>query len=136
MKSSLSIREKAIIIPCFEKSILNKELANEVIGVLKVQEINLDVEFLMNVMSLSDKTDDKVVVLAYTLEKNTFDETTITSFINTLPGKFQEIAEKGKKPEIPKNDGSNRLVRILDERKYISSYSETKNGIRVNTKLK
>ena len=48
----------------------------------------------------------------------------------------KEIAEKGKKPEIPKNDGSNRLVRILDERKYISSYSETKNGIRVNTKLK
>ena len=136
MKSSLSIREKAIIIPCFEESILNKELANEVIGVLKVQEINLDVEFLMNVMSLSDKTDDKVVVLAYTLEKNTFDEVTITSFINTLPGKYKEIAEKGKKPEIPKNDGSNRLVRILDERKYISSYSETKNGIRVNTKLK
>ena len=136
LKSGLSVNEKAAIIPFFKKEILNEVLANVVIDVLNVKEISLDVNFLLMVMALSTKTAEKIHVLDYNLEKNTFDESTITAFINTLPGKYKEIAEKGKKPEIPKNDKTMRLVKILDEQNFISSYSESKNGIRVNTKLK
>ncbi len=136
LKSGLNVNDKAAIIPCFKKEILNEVLANVVIDVLTVKEINLDVDLLLKVMMLSTKTEEKIHVLVYTLEKNTFDESVISAFINTLPGKYKEIAEKGKKPEIPKNDKTMRLVKFLDEQNYISSYSESKNGIRVNTKMK
>ena len=71
-----------------------------------------------------------------TLEKNAFDEEMMTAFIKTLHFPYKYIAEKGKKPEIPNDNESWRLVRLLKEKDYISSYSETKKGIRVNTKLK
>ena len=87
-------------------------------------------------MSLSNKTDEKMVVLNYTLEKNDFDEAAITALLNTLPGKLKEIAEKGKKPELPDTPETKRLVELLKAKDYISSFSESKNGIRVNTKLK
>ena len=136
LKSHLSVREKAMILPCLDKELLNKDLANAAIVVLAAQGVVLDVDFLLKVMSFSDKTNEKIIVLNYTLEKNDYAEETITSFINTLPGKYKEIAEKGKKPELPNDSKTLRLVKALDERNYISSYSESKDGIRVNTKKK
>ncbi len=96
----------------------------------------LDKDFLLNLMKLTKMKDERLRVLNYTLEKNVYDEDVITAFIETLPFPYKYIAEKGKKPEIPNNEESRRLVRVLKARDYISSYSETKKGIRVNTKLK
>ena len=79
--------------------------------------------------------DERLRVMNYTLEKNVFDEDVITALIETLHLPYKYIAEKGKKPELPNNEESWRLVKVLKERDYISSYSETKKGIRVNTKL-
>lgn len=136
LKTGLSLADKAVVIPCYKKEILNEALANEIISVLRLKEIGLDFDFLLEVMKLSNKGEDKLVVLNYTLEKNYFDEAAITAFINTLPGKYKEIAEKGKKPELPDTPETRRLVELLKEKDYISSFSESKNGIRVNTKLK
>lgn len=136
LKSGLSMTDKSAMIPLFKKEILNEDLANEVIGVLRLKEIGLDFDFLLKVMSLSNKTDDKIVVLNYTLDKNDFDEAAITTLLITLPGKYREIAEKGKKPELPDTPAAKRLVELLKEKDYISSFSKSKNGIRVNTKLK
>lgn len=136
LKSGLSLADKAAVIACFKKEILNEALASEIIGVLRQKEIGLDFEFLQKVMSMTNKTEDKIVVVNYTLEKNDFDESSITAFLNALPGKYMEIAEKGKKPELPDSPETKKLVEILKEKDYISSFSESKNGIRVNTKLK
>ena len=136
LKSGLSLTDKAAVIACFKEEILNEALANEIISVLRQKEIELDFEFLLKVMSMTNKTDDKIVVLNYTLEKDDFDEASITAFLNTFPGKYKEIAEKGKKPELPDTPELKRLVVLLKEKDYISSYSKSKNGIRVNTKLK
>ena len=103
---------------------------------MKYQEIDLETSFLVNVMILSDKTEEKIMAFRIVLEKKNMDEAVITTVISSLPGKYKEIAEKGKKPEIPYNDETMKLIKILDARGYISSYSVTKNGIRVNTKLK
>lgn len=136
MKSELSVREKATIIPCFEKEILNIDLANEIINVLSIVEISLDESFLLKVMELATLTDKKIRVLNYTLNKNTFDEDTITLFLKTLPLPYKTIAEKGKKPELPNNEQVEQLLHILKLQRYISSYSEHENGIKVYTKLK
>lgn len=136
MKSELSAREKATIIPCFKKEILNISLANEIINVLNVVEISLDESFLLKVMELATLTDKKIRVLNYTLNKNTFDEDTITLFLKTLPLPYKTIAEKGKKPELPNDEQVKQLLCVLKQLDYISSYSENRKGIKVYTKLK
>lgn len=136
MKSELSTREKALIIPCFNKEILSIDLANEIIGVLNLIEIEMDKDFLLKAMRLATMTDKKIRVLNYTLNKNTFDEDTITLFLKTLSLPYKTISEKGKKPELPNNEQVKQLLHILKLQCYISSYSEHKNGIKVYTKMK
>lgn len=136
LRSSLTVSEKAAVIPCFDVSILTEELADEIIFILNKQEIILNNDFLLKVMKLTNMPSERLRVMNYTLEKNVFDEDVITTFIETLNFPYKYIAEKGKKPELPNNEESWRLVKVLKERNYISSYSETKKGIRVNTKLK
>lgn len=136
MRSSLSIVEKTNLIPYFDVVILNEELSDEIIHLLDRQEVTLNKDFLLKVMKLTRMSGERLRVLNNTLEKNVFDEDVITAFIETLHIPFKFIAEKGKKPEIPNDKESWRLVKVLKERDYISSYSETKKGIRVNTKLK
>ena len=136
LKSGLMTSEKAAVIPCFDEAIVTEELADEIIHVLNKQEIMLDKDFLLSVMKLTKMKDERMRVLNYTLEKSVFDEDVITAFIETLPFPYKYIAKKGKKPELPNNEESWRLVKVLKARDYISSYSETKKGIRVNTKLK
>lgn len=136
MRSSLSIVEKTNLIPYFDVAILDEELSDEIIHLLDRQEVTLNKDFLLNVMKLTKMSGERLRVLNYTLEKNVFDDDIITTFIKTLHIPYRYISEKGKKPEIPNDEESWRLVKILKERDYISSYSETKKGIRVNTKLK
>ena len=136
MKSELSAREKATIIPCFEKDILYIDLANEIITVLNVVEISLEESFLLKVMELATLTDKKIRVLNYTLNKNTIDEDTITLFLKTLPLPYSTIAEKGKNPELPNNEQVKRLLGALKQLDYISSYSENRKGFKVYTKHK
>ena len=136
MRSGLNVREKASLIPHFGKEIVNSDLADAIVVVLKQQEMTLDYYFILKVLSLTKKSDERLRVLNYTLEKNDFADEDIATLLNTLPYPYKHIAEKGKKPEIPKNEQTIRLVQTLKTIDFISSYSESKNGIRVNTKLK
>ena len=136
MKSSLLIKEKAQIIPNFDSSILDAKLADEILAVLVRVEVNLDLDFLLQVFSMATNADNKIIVLNYTLSKNDFGDMTITSFLETLPSPYKYMAEKGKKPELPNTEQAKTLVKLLKSNNYISSYNETKSGIRVNTKLK
>ena len=111
-------------------------MANQIVLVLKVVQITLDSEFIIKVLSLSRMTNEKILVINYTLEKNDLSEEIISNMLCTLPEPYSSIADTGKKPEIPDTYQTRRLAETLKKRNYISSYSETKKGIRVNTKLK
>lgn len=63
-------------------------------------------------------------------------EDIITNFLNTLPVPYKYMAEKGKKLEMPNTEVTRFLVGILRNKGYISSFSETLKGIRVNTKVR
>ena len=134
--SNLSLNEKVLIIPYFDESILTWKLADEIVRLLCKRELNLDYDFLLKVMQLSKLSRERLVVLNYTMEKNVLDEDKTTAFLRALPPPYNSIAEKGKKPMLPRDEESLRLVRILKERGYISSYTDEKKGIRVNTRLK
>ena len=136
MQSGLSQMEKSTLIPQFKKEILNQELANEILMVLKVVQITLEEDFLVAVMGLSKLTNEKMLVMNYTLEKKDLNEAVITALLDTFPEPYSLIGEKGKKPEIPDTFQTRRFVKVLEEKHYISSWSESKKGIRINTKLK
>lgn len=136
MKSTLSEREKAIIIQYFDEDIVDGALADEITLILNNNESTLVLSYLLKVMSLTNKFNEKLRVLNYTLEKNDIDGDMVTSLLKTLPDPYMHIAEKGKKPELPNDYESRRLVNLLADRNYISSFSSSKKGIRVNTKLK
>lgn len=138
MRSRLSVREKASLVPHFGKEIMNSDLADEIIVVLNQQEVILDSNFVLKVLSLTRKSDVRLRlrVLNFTLEKNDFADDDITALLNTLPYPYKHIAEKGKKPEIPNNEQTMKLVQTLKKKDYISSFSEMKNGIRIYTKMK
>ena len=136
LKSDLTLGEKSTIVPYLKEDILNEELADEIIRVVEKHDVKLEVNFLLKVIRQTRLSAERLRVLNDSLEKNSFDDDVITSFLEALPYPYKYIAEKGKKPELPGSAASGRLVKILKERGYISSYSETKKGIRVNTKLK
>lgn len=136
MKSELAMREKAAIVPCLKSDILNAELANEVLKVAKSQEILLEGDMLMKAMSLSTLTEEKICVLGRVLDRTEIREEVITDLLNTLPIPYKYMTEKGKKPEIPNTESTRTLVGILKNKGYISTFSETDKGIRVNTKVK
>lgn len=136
MKSNLRIKEKALIIPYFDSSILDTKLSNEIIAVFVRNGMSLDMDFLIETFSLATNTDYKIRVLNFTLAKNEFDEATITALLGTLPIPYKYVAKKGKKPELPDTEQAKTLVKLLKAKNYISSFKETKSGIRVNTKLK
>lgn len=136
LKSNLTIKEKALIIPHFKSSILNANLADSIISVLTRNEISLDERFLIDLFEFATNVDEKIKVFNYTLSKNSFDEARITSFLKTLPAPYKYVSEKGKKPELPNTIQTKCMVELLSSRKYISSFTVSKRGIRVNTKLK
>lgn len=136
MSSSMTLQEKASIIPLFKKEIMNAEVADEVVSVLAVAPISLEPDCLFAVMSLSQKTNDKISVLINALKKNLLDGSYVTSILKTLPEPYSIITKKGKKPVLPDTDQARELVEELKRNGYISTTSPAKKGIRVNTKLK
>lgn len=70
------------------------------------------------------------------LEKNQLREDSIAALIETLHDPYKHVAEKGKRPELPKDDNTFRFVDILDRIGYISSYTISDTGVRVHTKMK
>jgi hypothetical protein len=135
-KSELTMKEKATIVSCLKVDVLNAELANEVLKVTKSQEILLEGDLLVKTMSLSTLTEEKICVIGRVLARTEIREDVITDLLNTLPIPYKYMAEKGKKPEIPNTESTRTLVGILKNKGYISTFSETDKGIRVNTKMK
>lgn len=136
MKTGLDVKEKAIILPFFDKELLNEKLSDVIVSELSLSKAKLGVDFLLEAMSLSGRIKEKIIVVSRVLEEYPVREAMITSFLETLPGKYREIAEKRKKPELPNDEITLRLVKLLKEKGYISSYSITKKGLRVYTRLK
>lgn len=136
MKSEMSVFDKSSIIPYFDVDILDEVLSNEIIHILAKQEVNLESDFLLKVLGYTNRDQEKIIVINYTLEKNQLAEEYVTALVETLHVPYKYIAEKGKKPELPNDDNTLRLVKILEKIGYISSYTVSDKGVRVYTKLK
>lgn len=55
MRSGLTVREKASLLPHFNREIIDSDLADALIAVLNQHEVTLDFNILLKVMSLTKK---------------------------------------------------------------------------------
>lgn len=91
--------------------VLNEELSNTIICILVKQEVCMVTEFLLRIMSHTTLFPERLKVLNYTLEKNTFAEETVRLFIESLEEPYKYIAEKDKKLRLPDNEDVRMLLR-------------------------
>ena len=136
LKSNLTAKEKASVITSLDNDSLNEDVATEVIRLMNSVSIPVKKDFIIKAMSLAKITDEKISIINNDLENATSDDHFITELINTLPLPYNLIAIKGKKPVLPNTHQVRKLVKALENKHYISTYSETEKGIRVFTKLK
>lgn len=133
----LTIKEKSLLILYVQENHLedNQDLAEQIIMILQQEDTDLDYDVLCEVLTNSQKTEEKIHIINQSILKNSsMEEENISNLLKTLPDPFNIITIRGKKPTIPKTDYSKQLVEILKKINYISSFTEEKNTIRIYTK--
>ena len=133
----LTIKEKSLLIPYVQENHLedNENLAEQIITILQLEDIDLDYDVLCEVLANSQKTEEKIHIVNQTiLKKDDITEKDINTLLKTLPEPYCMISKRGNNPAIPKKDYSMQLVEILKKINYISSFKEEKDTIRIYTK--
>ena len=139
MRSTVfSLYDKAQIIPILELEIIeaSSALATEICTILTKTRIDLDENILTTVIGMSDNVSDRVIVATHTIKNNPDNSELVEKLLNQLPSPYNEITEHDRKrPAFEKTDYNIELLATLCSIGYISSYSETENGLKVNKKI-
>ena len=133
-----SLYDKAQIIPIFDLEIIeaSSDLATEICTILTKTRIDLDENILTTVIGMSDNVSDRVIVVTHTIKNNPDNSELVETLLNQLPSPYNEITEHDRKrPTFEKTDYNIELFATLSSIGYISSYSETENGLKVNKKV-
>lgn len=98
--------------------------------------MDLDENILTTVIGMSDNVSDRVIVVTHTIKNNPDNSELVETLLNQLPSPYNEITEHDRKrPTFEKTDYNIELFATLSSIGYISSYSETENGLKVNKKV-
>lgn len=74
--------------------------------------------------------------VARKIEKEDAGISQMQKFLDLLPAKYHNLIELGANPKLDKNPHNKLLVEVLHTKGLISSYTEEKNQIKVNSKRK
>ena len=133
-----SLYDKAQIIPILALEIIeaSSALATEICTILTKTRIDLDENILTTVIGISDNVSDRVIVVTHTIKNNLDNSELVETLLNQLPSPYNEIPEHDRKrPAFEKAEYNIELLATLSSIGYISSYSETENGLKVNKKV-
>ncbi|WP_024469886.1 hypothetical protein, partial [Treponema pedis] len=88
---------------------------------------------LKKLLLQSSFLDDKTKILLFANNFEITDINSITNFLNSLTNiPYHLITNKNKKPILKDNDYNRALLEKLKKHEYISSFSQTKQGLRIN----
>lgn len=133
-----SLYDKAQIIPILDIEIIeaSSALATEICTILTKTRIDLDENILTTVIGMSDNVSDRVIVATHTIKNDPDNSELVETLLRRLPSPYNEITEHDRKrPAFEKTDYNIELFATLSSIGYISSYSETENGLKVNKKV-
>lgn len=89
-------------------------------------------EILKQVLNTSNRSaTDKITI--FNSRHMNLNADDITEFVRSLPDPYSRIAEKRKKPPIPRNGATERFAAILEDVGYISSADPKGDIIKINT---
>lgn len=126
---SLSQKEELIkVIP--ESHLYSSiEIANAAIETICNQvSLTLERDVLVEIIDKSTLF-DKRLRLVTTMIQNTFDDNEIADLLKLLGGAYAEIADREKHPKLNKNMDNETLLNLLNSKRFISSFSEDKDGV-------
>lgn len=129
-----TIQEKRQIIDVTDEDILlSSSLTDKVIELLlDSNNISLDEHILIGLLQSSTNLHNKLLLVCRMLKVNQYSMEEISSLLETLGGKYIEVAERKRRPLIENNVENVTLLNLLQSLHFISSTSFEKNGIRVN----
>lgn len=86
-------------------------------------------------ISWLDNVEDKIKTFVCYADKEKANDETIKSFLNELGGPYREIADqKGLRPRLEITDYHLKMLDLLKQRRFISTYSEHNGCYKVNTR--
>jgi len=109
----------------------NENLINAIINYTLEYDITLNIQVLESCLESNLNAETKVIVLNSQINK--LDKNITFKLLNIIGGKYSEITQYGSSPILESTNTNKELIRLLDEKNYISSKNETSKGIRVNT---
>lgn len=109
----------------------NENLINAIIHYTLKYDITLNIQVLESCLESNLNTETKVILL--NTQINNLDKNITFELLNIIGGKYSEITRYGSSPILENTNTNKELIRLLDEKNYISSKNETSKGIRVNT---
>lgn len=134
----LSSKQKSLILQQLKATSIdvNQKLANIICEILTDYETKVDYDLLKKVLLKASALEKKMTVIYRTIKSNTNGHDIhdiIDELLSLLPLPYSKISESGKHPIIPDTELNRNLLSLLKECNYISSFSEDKNGLKVNT---
>jgi len=138
LKSSLSISEKKILFSnCVEETINSNNNVLLLLSDFIIQKIDFNIK---------TSTKRKILLSVFIAKYNRIkifnqnlsiaDSEFIESFIKTLGSEYHDIVDYDRKATLTDNSLNRQFLENLVSKNYISSFSETKKGLRVNHKRK
>lgn len=131
-------KEKSRIVPLLSPDIINGNhaLATEICSLLMSETIDLDDKSILAIISNSENIGERVSVVAHTIENNSGRTNFIEALLLRLKSPYAIIAEHDRRrPLIAKTDYNIRLLNVLKDVGYISSYKETDKELRIHKKV-
>lgn len=112
----------------------DSELANITLPVVKSHLEEFDYDTEKNILSKSTNQQNQLAFLVDLIEKHKEDFDSITDLLESLSEPYRNIPDKSQKASMEINDANKMLLQKLQDVRYISSYSEQGDKLRVNHK--
>ena len=133
----LSMQEKRKIINILPSNVFvgAPTLSDKAIQVLlSSKDISIGQDKLNVLLKTAKNEESKVYLVVQMLSDYSYNNENIPSLLSLLGGTYVDIAEKKKRPVIDNNGWNRLLLSKLEKIGFISSTTDEKDGIRVNSK--
>lgn len=133
----LSGKEKSVVLQQLKGDSIDvsQKLANIICEILTDYETEIDYSLLKKAIIKASALEKAIAVIYHTIKRNPNSHDIIDELLTLLPLPYSKMTENGKHPIIPDTELNRSLLSLLKECNYISSFSEDKNGLKVNTRI-
>ncbi|WP_251135049.1 hypothetical protein [Exiguobacterium sp. s102] len=115
-------------------SLQDSVFANELSDFILKNNIEMSLDLFKWLLSFDLNVSSKIRLITKNIKNLNFSN--ITEVLIELGNPYSDISNNGKRPQIKNNQINQEFVKSLENKNYISSFSTTKENIKINTKVK